>query len=130
MTSPPRRPASTIRLTAFVPPPPAPTTLMTARYEDSTIGLRLLSRCLTRPRLKQQLSVFARFQPQALDEGKALRISCQRTVKVSARNRANPRPSRRNRGFMFSGDAQVAVEGRRQPPIAGRDGIWTSTYSR
>jgi len=31
MNSTPRRPASTIRLTAFVPPPPTPTTLITAR---------------------------------------------------------------------------------------------------
>ena len=31
MNSTPRRPASTIRLTALVPPPPTPTTLMTAR---------------------------------------------------------------------------------------------------
>ena len=31
MNSTPRRPASTMRLTAFVPPPPTPTTLMTAR---------------------------------------------------------------------------------------------------
>ena len=31
MNSTPLRPASTIRLTAFVPPPPTPTTLMTAR---------------------------------------------------------------------------------------------------
>ena len=31
MNSTPFRPASTIRLTAFVPPPPMPTTLMTAR---------------------------------------------------------------------------------------------------
>src|SRR5665811_1182520 len=31
MNSTPRRPASTIRLTAFVPPPPTPTTLMPAR---------------------------------------------------------------------------------------------------
>src|SRR5690349_24784852 len=33
MNSTPRRPLSTIRLTAFVPPPPTPTTLMTARYD-------------------------------------------------------------------------------------------------
>ena len=34
-----------MRLTAFVPPPPAPTTLITARYEDSTMTLaRLFSR--------------------------------------------------------------------------------------
>ena len=32
MNSTPRSPASTMRLTAFVPPPPTPTTLMTARY--------------------------------------------------------------------------------------------------
>ena len=31
MNSTPRRPASTMRLTALVPPPPTPTTLMTAR---------------------------------------------------------------------------------------------------
>ena len=31
MNSTPRKPASTMRLTAFVPPPPTPTTLMTAR---------------------------------------------------------------------------------------------------
>ena len=31
MNSTPARPASTMRLTAFVPPPPTPTTLMTAR---------------------------------------------------------------------------------------------------
>ena len=31
MNSTPRSPASTMRLTAFVPPPPTPTTLMTAR---------------------------------------------------------------------------------------------------
>jgi hypothetical protein len=31
MNSTPRRPASTMRLTALVPPPPMPTTLMTAR---------------------------------------------------------------------------------------------------
>ena len=31
MNSTPERPASTIRLTAFVPPPPTPTTLITAR---------------------------------------------------------------------------------------------------
>src|SRR4051812_10631688 len=90
MNSTPRRPASTMRLTAFVPPPPAPTTLITARYEDSTIGLRLFSRWLTRPRLKQQLSVSAPFQPQALHEGKALWISCQRTRNRTARNPARP----------------------------------------
>src|ERR1700712_1317751 len=33
MNSTPRRPLSTMRLTAFVPPPPTPTTLMTARYD-------------------------------------------------------------------------------------------------
>src|SRR5438874_9380507 len=38
MNSTPRRPASTIRLTAFEPPPPTPTTLMTARYEVSIVG--------------------------------------------------------------------------------------------
>src|SRR5437762_8715206 len=38
MNSTPRRPASTIRLTAFEPPPPTPTTLMTARYEVSMVG--------------------------------------------------------------------------------------------
>ena len=31
MNSTPRTPASIIRLTAFVPPPPTPTTLMTAK---------------------------------------------------------------------------------------------------
>src|SRR5262245_34920675 len=41
MNSTPLRPASTIRLTAFEPPPPTPTTLMTARYEVS-IGWSLL----------------------------------------------------------------------------------------
>ncbi len=33
MNSTPRRPLSTMRLTALVPPPPTPTTLMTARYD-------------------------------------------------------------------------------------------------
>ena len=33
MNSTPRSPLSTMRLTAFVPPPPTPTTLMTARYD-------------------------------------------------------------------------------------------------
>src|SRR3954447_6347158 len=33
MNSTPRKPLSTMRLTAFVPPPPTPTTLMTARYD-------------------------------------------------------------------------------------------------
>ena len=31
-----------MRLTAFVPPPPAPTTLITARYEDSTMTFAVL----------------------------------------------------------------------------------------
>ena len=35
MNSTPFMPASTMRLTALDPPPPTPTTLMTARYEDS-----------------------------------------------------------------------------------------------
>ncbi len=34
----PRRPASTMRLTAFEPPPPTPTTLITARYDVSIVG--------------------------------------------------------------------------------------------
>src|SRR5712671_3771563 len=33
MNSTPRKPLSTMRLTALVPPPPTPTTLMTARYD-------------------------------------------------------------------------------------------------
>ena len=32
-----------MRLTALVPPPPAPTTLITARYEDSILLDRFLS---------------------------------------------------------------------------------------
>ena len=37
MNSTPFRPASTIRLTALVPPPPTPTTLMTARCSEPTV---------------------------------------------------------------------------------------------
>src|SRR6266516_6630673 len=42
MNSTPVRPASTIRLTAFVPPPPTPTTLITARkFPDWSLTLKV-----------------------------------------------------------------------------------------
>src|SRR4029079_3011911 len=47
----PRRPASTMRLTAFDPPPPTPTTLITARYEVSIWLVLLRAR---RPRIRDR----------------------------------------------------------------------------
>src|SRR5436190_23380738 len=91
MNSTPFNPASTILLTAFVPPPPAPTTLITARYEDSTSCSPLPFGF--RPRLKGDLSVFRSLEPESTGDGTRCGPSCQLARRNPARNHADEEPS-------------------------------------
>src|ERR687883_218424 len=89
MNSTPERPASTIRLTAFVPPPPTPTTLITAR--------KLPDWSLTLKFARPEAVVERAPSPPRLTRG-----GYASSTAVSTRtDAANPRPRPSTRGLLL-----------------------------